>query len=94
MFLKAFEIHRLTGATVGFSKILLGAVFNLFVLSIFTSIFNRHGANADENKTGYIPENRPLNSNEHQEKYAEEMEIKIYPTNQNQKGASAPLAPP
>ena len=61
VFLKAFEIHRLTGATVSFSKILLGAVFNLFVLSIFTSIFNRHGANDDEIKAGYIPVNRPLN---------------------------------
>ena len=38
--LKAFEIHRISQNTVGFWKLLLGATYNLFILSIFTSIFS------------------------------------------------------
>ena len=37
---RAFEIHRLTGASVGFGKILLSATYNLFMVSIFHSMFN------------------------------------------------------
>ena len=35
----AFEIHRLTGASVGFGKILLSATYYLFMVSIFHSMF-------------------------------------------------------
>ena len=38
--LRALEIHRLSKQTTGFWKILLGATYNLFVLSIFTSVFS------------------------------------------------------
>ena len=56
-FLKALEIHRLTGATVGFGKILLGATYNLFVLSIFTSMFARQTSNSlqDTNSQSHAP---------------------------------------
>ena len=37
---RAFEIHRLTGASVGIGKILLSATYNLFMVSIFHSMFN------------------------------------------------------
>ena len=36
---KAFQVHKLTGKTVGFSKELLTATYNLFFLSVITSIF-------------------------------------------------------
>ena len=36
---KAFQVHRLTGKTVGFSKVLLAATYNLFFLLVITSIF-------------------------------------------------------
>ena len=35
---KAFQVHKLTGKTVGFSKVLLTATYNLFFLSVITSI--------------------------------------------------------
>ena len=38
--LRAFEIHKMSNRTIGFWKILLGATYNLFVLSVFTSIFS------------------------------------------------------
>ena len=44
----ALEIHRLSKQTTGFWKILLGATYNLFNLSIFTSVFS-HNEN-DEQK--------------------------------------------
>ena len=34
------EINRLTGASLGFGKILLSASYNLFLTSILTSVFN------------------------------------------------------
>ena len=34
------EINRLTGASLGFSKTLLSASYNLFLTSILTSVFN------------------------------------------------------
>ena len=37
--LKALQVHKLTGKTVGFSKVLLTATFNLFFLSVITSSF-------------------------------------------------------
>ena len=37
---RAFEIPRLTGASVGFGKILLSATYNLFIVSIYYSMFN------------------------------------------------------
>ena len=36
---RAIEIHRLTGASVGFGKILLCATYNLFMVSFFLSMF-------------------------------------------------------
>ena len=36
---EVFQVHKLTGRTVGFSKVLLAALCNLFFLSIITSIF-------------------------------------------------------
>ena len=36
---RAFEIHRLTGASVVFGKILFSATYNLFMVSIFLSMF-------------------------------------------------------
>ena len=34
------EINRLTGASLGFGKTLLSALYNLFLTSILTSVFN------------------------------------------------------
>ena len=34
------EIHRLTGASLGFSKLPLSASYNLFLTSFLTSVFN------------------------------------------------------
>ena len=36
---RPFEIHRLTGASLGFGKILLSAAYNLFMVSVFHSMF-------------------------------------------------------
>ena len=36
---KAFQVHKLTGKTVGYSKVLLTATFFLVFLSVITSIF-------------------------------------------------------
>ena len=35
----AFQVHELTGKTVGFSKVLLSTTYNLFFFSVITSIF-------------------------------------------------------
>ena len=40
MILRHMEINRLTGASLGFGKILLSASCNLFLTSILTSVFN------------------------------------------------------
>ena len=40
MVLRQMEIHRLTGASLGFGKTLLSASYNLFLTSILTSVFN------------------------------------------------------
>ena len=40
MVLRHMEIHRLTGASLGFRKTLLSASYNLFSTSILTSVFN------------------------------------------------------
>ena len=37
--MKAFQVYKLTGKTVGFSKVLSTATYNLFFLSVFTSVF-------------------------------------------------------
>ena len=37
---RAFEIHGLTEASIGFGKILLSATYNLFMVSIFHSMFS------------------------------------------------------
>ena len=37
---RAFGIHRLTGASVGFGKLLLSATYNLIMVSTFHSMFN------------------------------------------------------
>ena len=37
---RAFEIYRLTGASVGFGKLLLSATYNIFVVLIFHALFN------------------------------------------------------
>ena len=39
-FVKAFGIHRLTGASVGFGKTQLSATYKLFMVSILHSMFN------------------------------------------------------
>ena len=38
--LRHIEIHRLTGASLGFGKTLLSSSYNLFLMSILTSVFN------------------------------------------------------
>ena len=38
--LRQMEIHRFTGASLGFGKTLLGASYNLFLTSILTSVFS------------------------------------------------------
>ena len=40
MILRHMEINRLNDASLGFSKTLLGASYNLFPTSILTSMFN------------------------------------------------------
>ena len=40
MILRHMEINRLTGASLGFGKMLLSASYNLFLTSILTSVFN------------------------------------------------------
>ena len=40
MILRHMEIHRLTGASLGFGRTLLSASYNLFLTSILTSVFN------------------------------------------------------
>ena len=40
MVLGHMEMHRLTGASLGFGKTLLSASYNLFPTSILTSVFN------------------------------------------------------
>ena len=39
--IKALETNKLTNRTMSFWKILLGATYNLFIVSIFTSIFSK-----------------------------------------------------
>ena len=46
----ALEIHRLSKQTTEFWKILLGATYNLFVLSIFTSVFSYSPKENNEQK--------------------------------------------
>ena len=40
MALRHMKLHRITGASLGFGKTLLSASYNLFLLSILTSVFN------------------------------------------------------
>ena len=45
--IKALEINKLTNRTMSFWKIILGATYNLFVLSVFTSIFSNENSNLE-----------------------------------------------
>ena len=58
--IKALEIHKLTGASVNFGKLLLSATYNLFFLSIFTSVFTRNseGLNLRESITEHHLDDR------------------------------------
>ena len=45
--IKALEIDKLTNRTMSFWKIILGAAYILFVLSVFTSIFSNENSNLE-----------------------------------------------
>ena len=45
--IKALEIIKFTNRTMSFWKIILGATYNLFVLSVFTSIFSNENSNLE-----------------------------------------------
>ena len=40
MIIRHMEINRMTGASLGFGETLLSASFNIFLTSVFTSMYN------------------------------------------------------
>ena len=45
--IEALEFNKLTNRTMSFWKIILGATYNFFVLSVFTSVFSRENSNLE-----------------------------------------------
>lgn len=96
--LKAFEIHRISQNTVGFWKLLLGATYNLFILSIFTSIFS----NIDPDEPPTAPTSRLIRKDtenfyqEHTTTCNDQLEVEeppqkpLYPRIQNDSNVVAP----
>ena len=54
--IRAFEIHKISNKTMGFWKILLGATYNLCILSFFTPVFsNETKPSAPQNNNHFLP---------------------------------------
>ena len=54
--IRAFEIHKISNKTMGFWKFLLGATYNLCILSFFTPVFsNETKPSAPQNNNHFLP---------------------------------------
>ena len=54
--IRAFEIHKISNKTMGFWKILLGATYNLCILSFFTPVFsNETKPSSPQNNNHFLP---------------------------------------
>ena len=54
--IRAFEIHRISNKTMGFWKILFGAIYNLCILSFFTPVFSsKTTPSAPQNTNQFLP---------------------------------------
>ena len=95
--LRAFEIQKLSKNTIGFWKTLLGASYNLFLLSIVTSIYRtpKDDENSDNN-TNNEPNRRPMVDEETKVTKAEEIFFTIRGVSRFQlpKNTTAPLETP
>ena len=95
-YLEALEVQNVTGATVSFSRVMLGAVFNLFAFSVSYSIFNKK-EQEHANNSAYVS-NTPLISSEHPtnsaHSFCEEKDDPLYPPINPRNPPNAPLAPP
>ena len=96
-YLEALEVQDVTGATVSYSKVILGTVFNLFTFSISHALFNKKEQDAQaakESQPHYIS-NQPLITHEHPHRYDEEKaECGFYPSIEPKDSGITPLAPP
>ena len=63
MVIRAIEIHKMVGRTVSFARIITAALYNIFFLSILTSIYSD-----DKDKTkGNFYEEMRITPNKHEE---------------------------
>ena len=68
---KALEINKLTNRTMSFWKIILGAMYNLFVLSVFTSIFSNVNSNLESSDLRNSRQKQIRQQNHNQNLYQE-----------------------
>ena len=86
---KALQVHKITGKTVGFLKILLTATYNLFFLSVITSIFGI----TDNKETNPLYERNIALCNEVPNETKEETAF-LYPSTTTYRQAAAPQEVP
>ena len=79
--LRAFEIQKLSKNTIGFWKTLLGASYNLFLLSIVTSIYQTHkdDENSDNNTNNELNRSRYLKHTPDNNIYHDNSQIELSP---------------
>ena len=89
--LRAFEIQKLSKNTIGFLKTLLGASYNLFLLSIGTSIYqtSKDDENFDNNTTNGLNRSRNLKHTSDKNIYHDNSQIDLSPLT----GLEIPLPP-
>ena len=81
--LRAFEIQKLSKNTIGFRKTLLGASYNLFLLSIVTSICQtpKDDENSDNNTNNEPNSSRDLKQTPDNSIYHDKNQIELSPLN-------------
>ena len=79
--LRAFEIQKLSKNTIGFPKTLLGASYNLFLLSIVTSIYQtpKDDENSENNTNNEPNRSRYLKHTADDNIYHDNIQIELSP---------------